>query len=123
MVASGELRGVQAGHQAGKGADAGQGVKAAGIAESAAVVARPDLGTALAEVTGTVPHRDGDDGGWRAEMVSHFPTVSGLAETLTGVMEFEANTEGQPALAAMRSLLAGLAHRSHHHSVTLLPRG
>jgi hypothetical protein len=88
------------------------------------LVARPVLRAALAEVTGTVPPPDADDdGGWRAEMASHYPTVSGLVKTLTSAIEFEANTEGQAALTAMRSLPAALAYRSHHHSVTLLPAG
>lgn len=55
-------------------------------------------------------------------MASHYPTVSGLVKTLTSAIEFEANTEGHAALTAMRSLPAALAYRSHHHSVTLLPR-
>ena len=88
-----------------------------------AIVARPDLHAAVAEVTGTVPPPDADDdGGWRQEMATHFPTVSGLVKTLTSAIEFEANTEGQPALTAMRALPVALAYRSHHHSVTLLPR-
>jgi hypothetical protein len=73
-------------------------------------------------VTGAVPPPDADDdGGWRAEMASHYPTVSGLVKTLTSAIEFDANTEGQAALTAMRSLPAALAYRSHRHSVTLLP--
>jgi TnpA family transposase len=88
-----------------------------------AIVARPDLHAAVAEVTGTVPPPDAyDDGGWRQEMATHFPTVSGLVKTLTSAIEFEASTEGQPALTAMRALPVALAYRSHHHSVTLLPR-
>lgn len=88
-----------------------------------AIVARPDLHDAVAEVTGTVPPPDADDdGGWRQEMATHFLTVSGLVKTLTSAIEFEANTEGQPALTAMRALPVALAYRSHRHSVTLLPR-
>jgi hypothetical protein len=60
-----------------------------------AIVARPDLHAAVAGVTGTVPPPDADDdGGWRQEMATHFPTVSGLVKTLTSAIEFEANTEG-----------------------------
>jgi hypothetical protein len=88
-----------------------------------AIAARPDLHAAVAEVTGTVPPPDADDDeGWRQEMATHFPTVSGLVKTLTSPIEFEANTEGQPALTAMRALPVALDYRSHHHSVTLLPR-
>lgn len=43
-------------------------------------------------------------------------------KTLTGVITFGANTEGQTVLAAMCGLPAALAYRSHHHSVMLLPR-
>ncbi|MGH3722370.1 MAG: Tn3 family transposase [Pseudonocardiaceae bacterium] len=88
-----------------------------------ALVARPELRAALAEVTGTVPPPDAeDDGGWRAEMASRYPTVAGLVKTLTSVITFGANTEGAAVLEAMRALPAALAYRSHHHSVTLLPR-
>ena len=85
-----------------------------------ALVARPELRAALAEVTATVPSPDADDdGGWRAEMASRYQTVAGLVKTLTGVITFGANTEGQTALCG---LPAALAYRGHHHSVTLLPR-
>jgi hypothetical protein len=56
-----------------------------------AVVPRRDLHAAVAEVTGAVPPPDADaDGGWRQEMASHYPTVSGLVKTLTSAIEFEA---------------------------------
>jgi TnpA family transposase len=87
-----------------------------------AIVARPELRAAVAEVTGTVPPPDADDdGGWRAEMAAHYPTVSGLVKTLTSAIEFGANTEGRAVLAAMRALPTALAYRSHHHSVRVLP--
>ncbi|MGH3550297.1 MAG: DUF4158 domain-containing protein [Pseudonocardiaceae bacterium] len=88
-----------------------------------ALVARPELRAALAEVTGTVPPPDADDdGGWRAEMASRYPTVAGLVKTLTSVITFGANAAGAAVLAAMRGLPAALDYRSHHHSVTVLSR-
>ncbi|MGH3852285.1 MAG: hypothetical protein ACRDR6_02060 [Pseudonocardiaceae bacterium] len=61
-----------------------------------ALVARPELRAALAEVTGTVPPPDADDDGrWRAEMASRYPTVAGLVKTLTSVITFGANTRVQ----------------------------
>ena len=104
-------------------AEWGEDVRLAEVLEMIdAVVARRDLHAAVAEVTGAVPPPDADDdGGWRAEMASHYPTVSGLVKTLTSAIEFDANTEGQAALTAMRSLPAALVYRSHRHSVTLLP--
>jgi hypothetical protein len=104
-------------------AEWGEDVRLAEVLEMIdAVVARRDLHAAVAEVTGAVPPPDADDdGGWRAEMASHYPTVSGLVKTLTSAIEFEANTEGHAALTVMRSLPAALAYRSHRHSVTLLP--
>jgi hypothetical protein len=104
-------------------AERGEDVRLSEVLEMIdAIVARPDLHAAVAEVTATVPPPDADDdGGWRQEMATHFPTVSGLVKTLTSAIEFDANTEGQPALRAMRALPAALAYRSHHHSMTLLP--
>jgi hypothetical protein len=105
-------------------ADCGEDIRLTEVLEMIdAMVARPELRAALAEVTGAVPPPDADDdGGWRQEMASRYPTVAGLVKTLTSVITFGANAEGQRVLAAMRSVPAALAYRSHHHSVTLLPR-
>jgi len=87
-----------------------------------AIVARGELRAAVATVTGIVPPPDvEDDGGWRAEMASRYPTVSGFIKMLTGVIEFGANAEGAAVLAAMQRLPDALAYRSHTHTARVLP--
>ncbi|MGW4476959.1 hypothetical protein [Nonomuraea sp. NPDC004354] len=66
-----------------------------------AVVPRGQLREAVEVVTDMVPPPAADDdGGWRAEMASHYPTVSGFVKLLTGVIKFDANPEGERVLAA-----------------------
>ncbi len=91
-------------------AEWGEGVHLSEVLEMIdAVVTRRDLHAAVAEVTGAVPPPDtDDDGGWRAEMATRYPTVAGLVKTLTSAIEFGANTEGQAMLEAMRRLPAAL---------------
>jgi TnpA family transposase len=87
-----------------------------------AVVPRGQLREAVEVVTDMVPPPDADDdGGWRAEMAGHYPTVSGFVKLLTGVIEFDANPEGERVLTAMKALPAALAHRPRNHSASLLP--
>lgn len=104
-------------------AEGGEDVRVSELIEDIeAIVSRPQLHDAVAEVTGRVPGPEADDdGGWRAEMRSRYSTISRVVKTLTGVIEFGAGSDGERALAAMRELPEALSYRSHHHSVTLLP--
>ncbi|MFI6803383.1 DUF4158 domain-containing protein, partial [Streptosporangium canum] len=70
-----------------------------------AIVPRRELREAVAAVTEMVPPPDGDaDGEMRALLASRIATVSGFLKTLTTVIDFGANAEGERALAAMKQL-------------------
>jgi hypothetical protein len=47
---------------------------------------------------------DDDEGTARAELSRRAATVRGFVKTLTQVVDFEANAEAAPALAAMKAL-------------------
>jgi TnpA family transposase len=85
-------------------------------------IPRAQLRDAVEVVTEMVaPPEADDDGGWRAEMASRYPTVSGFVKVLTEAIAFEANPEGRRVLAAMKALPGALAHKPREHSATLLP--
>ncbi|GAA3466235.1 hypothetical protein GCM10018965_007870 [Nonomuraea roseola] len=85
-------------------------------------IPRAQLRDAVETVTSMVaPPEAGDDGGWRAEMASRYPTVSGFVKVLTEAIAFEASPEGRRVLAAMTALPRALAHKPREHSATLVP--
>ena len=78
-----------------------------------AIVPRSELRAAVATVTELVPPPGAEeDAGWRAELAGRIATVSGFCRRLPEVIEFGANAEGGPVLAALRSLPALLASRT-----------
>ena len=87
-----------------------------------AVISRAELRAAVATVNEMVP--PGTDAGaddWRAGLAGRFTTVSGFVKLLTGVIEFGANAEGQPVLAAMTALPEVLAYRTRQPPASLVP--
>ena len=87
-----------------------------------AVISRAELRAAVATVNEMVP--PGTDAGaddWRARLAGRFTTVSGFVKLLTGVIEFGANAEGQPVLAAMTALPEVLAYRTRQPPASLVP--
>lgn len=70
-----------------------------------AIVPRRELKAAVAAVSGMVPPPDADtDGELRALLAERIGVVSGFLKTLTTVIEFGANAEAAPVLAAMKRL-------------------
>ncbi|MGH9008736.1 MAG: Tn3 family transposase [Acidimicrobiia bacterium] len=70
-----------------------------------AVVPRGELAAAVVVVTDMVAPSDGDDDGdMRAELATRIVMVSGFLKTLTDVIEFGANAEAAPVLAAMQRM-------------------
>ena len=87
-----------------------------------AVISRAELRAAVATVNEMVPpgtEAGADD--WRAGLAGRFTTVSGFVKLLTGVIEFGANAEGQPVLAAMTALPEVLAYRTRQPPASLVP--
>jgi hypothetical protein len=68
------------------------------------VVSRSDLQLALSTVAGMVPAGSDDHEGMRAELATRIVMVSGFLKMLTEVIDFEANLEAAPVLAAMKAL-------------------
>jgi hypothetical protein len=70
------------------------------------VASREELAVAEATVREIVPpaEDDDDEGAARAELSRRAATVRGFVKTLTQVVDFEANAEAAPALAAMKAL-------------------
>ena len=70
-----------------------------------AVVSRPELRAAVDAVTDMVPPPGSDDDGeMRARLAERIVTVTRFLKILTKVIEFGANAEARPVLAAMRAL-------------------
>ena len=72
-----------------------------------AVVSRAELRAALdaGDRERAAARRGGPDD-WRAALPGRYPAVSRVLEDAPGVIEFGANAEGAPVLAAMRALPA-----------------
>jgi hypothetical protein len=77
-----------------------------------AVVSRAELAAAVVVVTDMIPALDADDdGGMRAELARRIVMVSGFLKTMTEAIEFGANAEAAPVLAAMERIPALLRGR------------
>jgi TnpA family transposase len=95
-------------------ADWGEEVRLAQVWEAIeAIMPRSALRAAVATVTQLVaPPGADEEAGWRAELAGRIAIVSGFCKRLPAVIEFGANAEGGPVLAALRSLPALLASRT-----------
>jgi TnpA family transposase len=77
-----------------------------------AVISRAELRAALTVVGENAPPVNGGDlDDWRAELASRYATVSGLLKLLAPVIDFGANAEGAPVLAAMLAMPEVLTYR------------
>lgn len=86
-----------------------------------AVLPRSELAAAVETVNELSPPGDDGDREWRAVLAGRIVTVSGFLKTLTEVIDFGANADGAPVLAAMRDLPALLKSRKKATAKDLHP--